>query len=361
LKILQMTHQGDYGGSTNSITWLTRGLAERGHDVTLACRPQSLIATRFAGSSVRLVNLELPRGPRLFAQTWKWRRWIEENGIDVVNAHASLDRHLVSYLRCLGVRSALVHTRRNVSLSTGGRARAWFDTATTDAIIAVSQGVGRDLERRGIPPDHVHVIHNGLPLRELAAGDPARAARVREELHLAPGIPVIGVVARRKAQEDLLRAAFRLRRPLEILFAGVNGDESLARLAAGLPEGTHAHFLGFRNDVPDLSALFDVFVLPSEIEGFSLALLEAMARGIPCIATDAGGNREALEGESGVIVPARDPAALADAIARLLDAPDEARRLGERGRARAYEEFDVARTVERTESLYRDLLAARRS
>jgi len=361
LKILQLTHQGDFGGSTNSITWLTRGLAERGHDVTLGCRPQSLIAHRFAEGPVRRVDLELPRGPGLFAQAWKWKRWIEENGIEVVNAHASLDRHLLSYLRILGLRAALVHTRRNLSLSTGGRARAWFDSTTTDAIIAVSRGVGCDLERRGIPASHVHVIHNGLPLQELRASDPARAARVREELQLAPGVPVVGVVARRKAQEDLLRAAFRLRRPMEILFAGVNGDEALARLAAGLPEGTHAHFLGFRDDVADLSALFDVFVLPSEIEGFSLALLEAMARGIPCIATDAGGNREALEGESGIVVPVRDPAALADAIARVLDAPEDARHMGERGRVRAYEEFDVARTVERTESLYRDLVASRRA
>lgn len=354
-----MTHQGDFGGSTNSITWLTHGLASLGHEVTLACRPQSLIARRFAQGPVRRVDLELPRGPGLFAQAWKWKRWIEQNGIEVVNAHASLDRHLLSYLRILGLRAALVHTRRNLSLSTGGRARAWFDVATTDAIIAVSRGVGRDLERRGIPATHVHVIHNGLPLHELRASDPARVARVREELRLAPGVPVVGVVARRKAQEDLLRAAFRLRRPMEILFAGVNGDESLARLAAGLPEGTHARFLGFRDDVADLSALFDLFVLPSEIEGFSLALLEAMARGIPCIATDAGGNREALEGESGIVVPARDPAALAEAIARVLDAPEDARRMGERGRSRAYEEFDVSRTVERTESLYRDLVAVR--
>ena len=360
MKILQLTHQGDLGGSTNSITWLTAGLAERGHEVTLACRPQSLIARRFAEGPVQRVDLELPRGPRLFAQAWKWKRWIEQNQIDVVNAHASLDRHLVSYLRMLGLRAALVHTRRNVSLSSGWRARAWFDVATTDAIIAVSRSVGEDLERRGIPAAHVHVIHNGLPLRQLRASDPARVAQVRKELQLAPGVPVIGVVARRKAQDDLLRAAFRLRRPMEILFAGVNGDEALARLAAGLPEGTRARFLGFRDDVPDLSGLFDVFVLPSEIEGFSLALLEAMARGIPCIATDAGGNREALEAESGIVVPARDPAALAAAIARLLDAPEDARRMGERGRARAYDTFDVSRTVERTESLYRNLVAARR-
>ena len=360
MKILQLTHQGDVGGSTNSITWLVQGLAARGHDVTLACRPQSLIARRFSEGPVKRVDLELRRGPRLLGQAWQWKPWIEKEKFDVVNAHASLDRHLLSYLRVLGARAAIVHTRRNLSLSSGGRPRAWFDARTTDAIIAVSKEVQADLLRRGIPADHVHVIHNGLPLKDLPAGDPARAAHIREELQLLPGVPVVGVVARRKAQEDLLRAAFRLRRPMEILFAGVNGDESLARLAAGLPEGTRARFLGFRDDVADLSALFDVFVLPSEIEGFSLALLEAMARGIPCIATDAGGNREALEPDAGIVVPARDPAALATALGRVLDAPEEARRMAARGQARAREHFDVSRTVERTERLYEKLAAARR-
>jgi glycosyltransferase involved in cell wall biosynthesis len=356
-----MTHQGDVGGSTNSITWLTQGLAARGHEVTLACRPQSLIARRFQEGPVRRVDLDLRRGPPLLNQAWRWKRWMETEKFDVVNAHASLDRHLVSYLRILGLGAALVHTRRNLSLSTGGRPRAWFDTWTTDAIIAVSKRVEQDLVRRGIPADHVHLIHNGLPLNELRAGDPERAAKIREELGLAPGVPVIGVVARRKAQEDLLRAAFRLRRQMEILFVGVSGDESLSRLAAGLPEGTYARFLGFRDDVADLSALFDVFVLPSEIEGFSLALLEAMARGIPCIATDAGGNREALDPDAGIVVPARDPLALASALARVLDEPEEARRMAARGQARAREHFDVSRTVQRTEALYEALAAARRN
>jgi glycosyltransferase involved in cell wall biosynthesis len=170
---------------------------------------------------------------------------------------------------------------------------------------------------------------------------------------------VVGVVARRKSQGDLLRAAEILGRPLEILCAGVEGHEDLLAMARRLPPVVRARFLGFRDDVSDLSALFDVFVLPSEIEGFSLALIEAMARGVPCIATDAGGNREALDAGAGIVVPPRDPAALAAALARVLDDPSFARAMGERGRARARSTFDLARTVERTETLYRSLLGRR--
>jgi len=347
-----MTHQGDEGGSTNSITWLTRGLAGRGHEVWLACRPESLIARRFADGAVRTVPARLPRGARLLAEALRWRAWIARHGIEIVNAHASLDRHLVSYLRVLGVRAGLVHTRRNLALSSGGRLRARFDAWTTDAIIAVSRGVAEDLLRRGVPAAHVTVVRNGFPLSELRAPDPARVAALRRELGLRDGVPVIGVVARRKSQPDLLRAAARLGRPLEILMAGVEEDEGIRGAAGDLPEEVRARCLGFRDDVPELSALFDVFVLPSGIEGFSLALIEAMARALPCVATDAGGNREALEEEAGLLVPPGDAESLAKALARLLGDPDARRAMGERARARALREFDVSGTVERTEALY---------
>ncbi len=356
-----MTHQGDVGGSTNSITWLSRGLAERGHEVFLACRPESLIAGRFANGPARTVELRLGRGAKLLSHVSRWKKWIDRERIDVVNANASLDRHLVSYLRLAGCHASLVHTRRNVALSTGGRTRAWFDTCTTDAIVAVSREVGEDLVRRGVPRAHVCVIPNGIPLAELPAADPVRVERLRAQLDLRAGVPVVGVVARRKSQGDLLRAAELLGRPLEILCVGAEEDEELASLARRIPAAARARFLGFRDDVADLSALFDVFVLPSEIEGFSLALLEAMARSLPCIATDAGGNREALDEGAGIVVPPRDPAAIAAALARLLDDRAAARAMGARARARVFATFDVARTVERTEALYSELHGARTS
>lgn len=347
-----MTHQGDIGGSTNSITWLTRGLAARGHQVTLACRPESLIASRFQDGPVTLAPLDLARGIRLAGQARTWKRWIQEERFDVVNAHASLDRHLLSYARMLGLRAAIVHTRRNVALSTGGRLRAWFDARTTDAVIAVSGEVGADLVRRGLPRDHVHVVRNGLPLSELPQPDPDRVAALRDELALRAGVPVLGVLARRKSQPELLRAAGELNRPLEILLAGVEEDEELRVAREQLPDAVRSRCLGFRDDVADLSALLDVFVLPSTIEGFSLALLEAMARGLPCVASDAGGNREALDEGAGLIYPPGDVPALAQALRGLLDRPEEARRMGERASRRAHAEFDVSRTVERTEAVY---------
>ncbi len=355
-----MTHQGDVGGSTNSITWLSRGLAEQGHDVFLACRPESLLASRFARGPVRCVEMRLPRGPALLAEAVRWSRWIEDAHIDVVNAHASLDRHLVSYLRVIGTRAALVHTRRNVARSAGGWLRARFDAATTDAIVAVSRQVAQGLVERGIPPARVEVIHNGIPTAELRAADPEKTEALRRQLALVPGVPVIGVLARRKSQEDLLDAAAKLPGPLRLLFAGITEDAELARRAAALPHDVEVSYLGFRDDVPEFLALLDVFVLPSRIEGFSLALLEAMARGIPCVASDAGGNAEALAGEAGRVVPPGDAAALAAALNELLVDREARRAVGERARERVQREFDVGATVTKTLELYRRLTEAHR-
>jgi glycosyltransferase involved in cell wall biosynthesis len=117
-------------------------------------------------------------------------------------------------------------------------------------------------------------------------------------------------------------------------------------------------FTGIRQDVPNILGLLDVFVLPSLWEGLPIALLEAMAAGLPVVATAVGGTPEVVvEGETGFLVPPRDPEALAEAILRLLREPDLRRRMGEAGRKRVAEHFSVEQMVQKTEALYEHLLA----
>jgi len=117
-------------------------------------------------------------------------------------------------------------------------------------------------------------------------------------------------------------------------------------------------FLGTRHDVPELLALMDMVVHPSLQEGFANAVLEAMAAGKPVVATDVGGNPEAVvQGETGLLVPPRDSRALADAIIWMLDHPDEAARFGETGRNRVADHFEISRMVRQYEELYERLVA----
>jgi glycosyltransferase involved in cell wall biosynthesis len=109
--------------------------------------------------------------------------------------------------------------------------------------------------------------------------------------------------------------------------------------------------------VPDLLAGMDLFVLPSHWEGMPVAILEAMAAGLPVVATAVGGTPEVVEDETtGLLPPPRDPVALAEAISRLLRDPERARRMGEAGRKRVETEFSMDANVRRVEALYEQLL-----
>jgi glycosyltransferase involved in cell wall biosynthesis len=119
-------------------------------------------------------------------------------------------------------------------------------------------------------------------------------------------------------------------------------------------------FLGHRADVPDILQASDVFVLNSGSEGMSNALLEALAAGLPCVATAVGGNPELVrDGENGFLVPPRQSAPLARALATLLQDSSLRQRMGARSRALAAREYSLDAMIRRTEAIYEDVLSAR--
>ena len=145
---------------------------------------------------------------------------------------------------------------------------------------------------------------------------------------------------------------------LDVVGDGPAGDE-LKHLCGELSLFDHVHFHGMREDVPKLLDSANLFVLSSVSEGISLTLLEAMAAGLPIVATDVGGNREVVEdGLTGCLVPSRDPQALAAAILRLCSNREEAREMGKRGRQRAAQYFSIDSMVKAYEELYCNLLGS---
>jgi len=217
--------------------------------------------------------------------------------------------------------------------------RAWqrLGWAARPEVIYTSEA---DRERDGREPSHV--VPLGIDLERFAAAEPA----------LRKDGPVVGNVARLAPQKDhatLLEAA-RLLGDVRFVIVG-DGElrEELERRADGLP----VELTGARDDVPELLASFDVFAFPSLFEGLCLAVIEAQAAGVPVVATPVGGIRETVvDGETGLLVPTRDPAALAAAIRRLLDEPDLARRLAAEARRRVRERYSEQRMVELTLGLY---------
>jgi glycosyltransferase involved in cell wall biosynthesis len=217
--------------------------------------------------------------------------------------------------------------------------RAWqrLGWATRPEVIYTSKA---DRDRDGREPSHI--VPLGIDLERFAAAEPA----------LPKDGPVVGNVARLAPQKDhgtVIEAA-RLLGDVRFVIVG-DGElrDELERRAVGLP----VEFTGARHDVPELLASFDVFAFPSLFEGLCLAVIEAQAAGVPVVATPVGGIRETvIDGETGLLVPTRDPRALADAIVRLIQEPDLARRLADEARRRVRAGYSEERMVELTLGLY---------
>ena len=198
-----------------------------------------------------------------------------------------------------------------------------------------------DRERDGRAPSHV--VPLGIDVKRFASGRPALDKR--------DGRPLVGNVARLAEQKDhrtLLGAAALVP---EADFA-IAGDGEL-RGELERAAGPNVRFLGTRTDVPDILASLDVFAFPSLFEGLCLAVIEAQTAGVPVVATAVGGIKETVvDGETGLLVPPRDPEALAAAIRRLLGHPEEAARLAAEARRRALERYSEEQMVSGTLALY---------
>jgi len=239
---------------------------------------------------------------------------------------------------------------------------------TTSAVICVSEAdLAQARKFRLAPADRLRLVRNGVASVD-SASDLDRGRKIGGLwLRLKLRAPVIGTVARlhrQKGIEYFIAAVPEiLRRNSGALFVVVGGGPLEKRIRAkierlGLTD--QVILAGERPDALDLLSAFDIFVLPSLWEGLPLVLIEAAGLGRPIIATDIDGSREIIrDGETGLLVPPADPAALAGAVRRLLDDAALARRLAEKARNEIPPAFDLKRMVAETERLYLDLAAAK--
>lgn len=231
----------------------------------------------------------------------------------------------------------------------------------TDVFIAVSEADRRRMiEVEGIHPRHLRVIPNAVSPPVPSGHD------VRTELGIPADAPVVVTVCQlrpEKAVEVLVEAAALLsdRQPeLRVLVAGEGAErERLEPLIEELGLAETVLLLGTRQDVPDVLAAADVAVCCSDFEGTPLSVMEYMGAGLPVVATRVGGLPEVVEdGGQGLHVEPRDPAGLADALARLLEDEPLRQRLGEAARIRQRTTFDIDAAVRRIEDLYDQLFLA---
>ena len=349
MKILFVLHSHSYGGAEMHLAELALGLSARGHRVAFAGPADSWLAQRFRAAGLDVYHLPMHG----FFDAWSMVRlaWLARRfGADLIHGHLTRG----AFYAGLSGRLAGVPV-----VATAHSTNAGKHFGRADRIIAVSRAVAGFLVTQGYDPGRIAVVHHGVadPLA-VPAQSLLRAA-------LAPpaGVVLCGIVARlvrAKGQDLAIDALAHCPESVRLVLIGDDatpwGRAMHARAAAaGVAE--RVHFLGFREAAPQWMRGLDIVLAPSRREALSLTLAEAAAIGLPVIAARVGGIPEVVaEGETGLLVPAEDAAALGAAMARLAADSGLRARLGAQGRARYLRDFSLPTMVAGTQAVYQEVL-----
>jgi glycosyltransferase involved in cell wall biosynthesis len=370
VKILQTNFHRGWGGQPARILMMSRSLAARGHRVTIAAPPGSLLAGRAREAGLPVFDLPAFRKPKFLRSAVRdvavMARHLKSERYDLIDAHGSQDLWTcVAARRFAGRTSPLVFTRHNTKHVGAHFANSWLYRRQVDHLIVASGSVLERYEpffRSGaLSRERVSIVQSAYRPDRFHPG--VDGGRVRAELGLAADAPLVGVVGRLvedKGQDDFLRAAsivLRRRPGAQFVLVGTGPSEGALRgLAAGLGVARSVRFLGFRDDIPEITAALSVSVLPSiDCDASSAVLKEALACGVPAVATSIGGAAEILQdGRTGLIVPPRAPERLAGAILSLLDDPARARDMGRAGSLDVAARFAPERLADETLRAYEE-------
>jgi glycosyltransferase involved in cell wall biosynthesis len=378
MNVLQLTNSFHQGGSERQAVQLARLLRESGRcRVLIACLDKSGL---LLDDALRLGLEEIPEYPltsfynrNALRQLRRFAAYLNEHEIDVVQTHDF-------YSNVFGMAAAF-HARVPVRIAskreTGGMRtsmQAFVERQAyrlAHAVVVNSEAVGRQLVGDGVRPEKIVTVYNGLDMQRVSRPDGGQPGEVLSSLGLPPegSRRFVTIVANLqhevKDQRMFLRAAKRVRAAVPDAAFVLAGEgqltEPLRAMATQLGLERDVFFIGRCTRIAELLSISEVCVLSSKAEGFSNSILEYMAAARPVVVTDVGGAREAVEeGLAGYLVRSGDDETMGERIISLLDEPEVARRMGERGRQIIEEKFSCEAQLKNTLNLYQRLLAQAR-
>lgn len=357
-RVVLVAHSHHLGGMERHVVTLASALAEQGHAVAYAGPAQGWMGERMAADGHHCLDLSM-RGMYDLRSAWRLAGFSREWGATVLHGHAMR-----------GARYADWASRRSgvPVVATAHSTNAWKWLLARMHVIAVSEAVRRMLVDHGLPAGRISLVYNGVPdPTPRPAGEVTSAAQAISAGERRPlRIGLIGRLEPIKGHDLALKALAMLRRrlPAQLLFAGVGQaawTQALAAQAQALGVAPWVDFLGQVDDVSLLLAGLDLIVAPSRREALSLALVEAAAAGLACVAARVGGIPEVVrDGVSGLLVPPDDAESLGDAVEQLaLDAPRRAQ-LGQQARLRYEERFTLEAMCKAIVEVYDSALPERK-
>ena len=372
-KVFYLVDSLNVGGTETQAVELALRLPASEYEITMGClRAEGPLLEKLKGSAVNVREFHPAGGldsPAGLYQVLRLAAYLRRARFDVVHTHDLWSNLMgVTAARLAGV-PAIVSSRRDLAHFDWyqGKRRHWLRRIQNlSAVVLANATPIRDalISEDGFAPEKLRVIHNGVDTEKFqrAKGD---RARLFPDVGNETLVVLVGNMhSDVKGHPWLIAAAPGVVREfpeVRFVFAG-DGElrPAFEKQVAQLGLESKFMFLGRRNDIPEILASCDIAVLPSRAEGLPNAVLEYMAAGLPTVASRVGGNAELVQdGVTGLLVPAEDANALADALLRFLRDPEWSRQIGNNGQRFAVENFSFERLIREVDELYTELLERR--
>jgi glycosyltransferase involved in cell wall biosynthesis len=359
MNILFLTTHVNTGGITSYLLTLGTGLVKEGHKVLVASSGGDCVC-RFQDAGVRHVKINIRTKsevhPKVLLALPALRRLVSEENINIIHAQTRVTQ-VLGYALGLGGGVKMVTTCH------GFFKPRWFRKMFPcwgQAVIAISKPVERHLNKDlGVALNKIHLIANGIDLNDFVMTDEGKRRRMRQQWNIGEG-KIIGVIARLsdvKGISILIKAIPLVLKEIpsaRLLIAGQGPEESnLRKLTQDLSLSAYVRFENTIGQTADLLPVFDVFVMPSLMEGLGLSVIEAQACGIPVVASRVGGLVDLIQdGSSGYLVSSGDEKLLAGRIIEMLNNPDKAMAMAQQARRNVEQHFSASRMVTETIKIY---------
>jgi glycosyltransferase involved in cell wall biosynthesis len=364
MRILHISSAVDFGGGEKHVIDLGRGLTFRGHEVYLALRPTNKWQSRadFV-SKEQIFHVSIRNSFGVFSAK-RIGDFIREKEIDIVHAHVARD-YIPASIACIAAKRAKLVITRHVMFPLKPFNR--FALKNVSQVIGVSPSLCTDLKNI-FPKEKINFIPNGIEILTYSDSDRVQKRSEFRQFHDISDdeilIGTVGQLTSLKGQRDLILAAAEVLPKVPLAkFVIVGRDNSrdrsfrreLRRLAKVMGLEGKVLWLDWADDLPSMLAALDIYVSPSHSESFGIATLEAMAAGLPVVATKTDGSRELLS-DAELLVPFGDPVRLSDRIVELASSKDLRDSLGTQLRERAAQKYSLDQMIGRVESLYREII-----
>jgi glycosyltransferase involved in cell wall biosynthesis len=360
--ILHTESSQGWGGQEMRIVQESLEFMKKGYRMMIACQPGSRIQKVAAGKGIPVIALRMRAGIDLLAVA-NCIRAIKKNGVDLVHTHSSID----SWCCSMGAKLAGVPVIRSRHVTTPISANFFsyfLFMKLADRVITSGETIRRQmLEDNGYNPRKIISVPAGIDEKRFSPE--TNGDYVRKDLNIGREDYLLGIVSVLRSWKGhvYLLEAFRALKEkiphLKLVIVGTGPQEkNIRKYIEGNGLAGKVIMTGHREDVPQILKNLDLFILPSySNEATSQVIPQAMAMGIPVIATSAGGIWEVVkDGETGKLVPPRDAPALSEAIFWAYQNREETRKMARKARELVLKDFTLARMIEKTGNVYRELL-----